>query len=335
MEKRSLFQRIIQKRIIIMFFMLLLEIVVFALFSTKNNSIAEVFSGKSAFLNPRNLVQVINQLPIALFLTTGITLLMISGKLDLSTGMNGTLCAMVVAALLRDGMPVVPTLFIAVLIGVLIGFVNAVLVNELRVAPFVATIATTYIAQGITHVIANKIAILITDDVMRYYGTTIFWDAIPFSALVAGVFMVIAGIILHRTRMGRKIYLVGGNPQAAMLSGVNPKKASYVLFMVCGLFSAFAGITYAARQLSGNMSGISSARYQGITAAVLGGIAFGGGMGGMGGAFVGLLVLNTFTNGLTTIGTSVHFNQMASGLLLVFALALDFIQQKQNEKVVA
>ena len=335
MEKKSLFTKIIQKRIIIMFFMLVLLIVVFSILSTPNNSVAEVFTGKSAFFNARNFSQVINQLPIALFLTTGITLLMISGKLDLSTGMNGTLCAMVVAALLRDGMPTVPTLLIAILLGVFIGFVNAVLVNELRVAPFVATIATTYIAQGVTHVIADRLAILIDNPVIRYYGTTLFWGYIPFAALVATAFMVIAGIILHRTRMGRKIYLVGGNPQAAMLSGVNPKRVSYVLFMVCGLFSAFAGITFASRMMSANMSGISAARYQGITAAVLGGIAFGGGAGGMGGAFVGLLVLNVFTNGLTTITTSVAFNQMASGFLLIIALTLDYLQQRQNEKIVA
>ena len=335
MEKRSLFSRILQKRIIIMIFLFILQIIVFAILSTPNNSIAEIFSGNSRFLNPKNLVQVINQLPIAMFLTTGITLLMISGKLDLSTGANGTLCAMVVAALLRDGMPLVPTLLIAIFLGVFVGFVNAVLVNELRVAPFVATIATTYIAQGVTHVIADKLAILIDNPYIRFYGTETLGGVMPVTALVSIVFMIITGIVLHQTRLGRRIYLVGGNPQAAMLSGVNPKKTSYVLFMVCGLFSAFAGITYAARQMSGNMSGISAARYQGITAAVLGGIAFGGGSGGMAGAFVGLLVLNTFTNGLTTIGTSVYFNQIATGLLLIFALTLDFIQQKQAEKVVA
>jgi ribose transport system permease protein len=318
-----------------MILLLVVELVVFSILSAPNKSVAEVFSGKSIFLKPKNLINIINALPISVFLTTGITLLMISGRLDLSTGANGTLCSMIVAFLLREGVPLIPSLLGAMFAGALIGFINAALVNELRVAPFIGTLATSSIATGFIYFIANKRTIDITDPIMKAYGKEVLWGFVPVSALVAIVIMVIAGIVLHKTHLGRKIYLIGGNPQAAMLSGINPRRVSYVLFTLCGLFSAFAGITFTARQQSANMQGITGARFQGITAAVLGGIAFGGGTGGMAGAFVGLLILNTFSNGLTVIGFSPYLQNIASGLLLIFALTLDYFQKEQSGKFVA
>ena len=333
MEKHSLFARIIHKRITIMIFLLLLQLIVFAILSTPNNSVAEVFSGGSLMLRTRNLAQIVYALPITTFLTTGITLLMISGKLDLSTGAIGTLCSMVVAYFLRSGLSLVPAILIALAVGVIVGFVNAVLVNELRVAPFIGTLATSSIATGLVYLIADRRTIDVVHPVMRAYGRTVLWGFMPVAALIAIAFMIIAGVILHFTYFGRSIYLVGGNPHAAMLSGINPRRLSYTLFMVCGLFSACAGVTFAARQQSANMMGINQARFQGITAAVLGGIAFGGGTGGMAGAFVGILILSTFSNGLTVIGLGPYLQNVATGLLLIFALTLDFFQKKQSEKI--
>jgi len=331
-NKQSLLSRIIRKRIIIMLLLLIFEIAVFAVLSTPNSSIAEVFAGKSIFLKTRNFSLIINSIPITVFLTIGITLLMISGKLDLSTGANGTLCAMALASLLRGGMPLAPAILIALLIGIVIGFVNAALVNELRVAPFIGTLATSSIAAGITYYIANKVAIEVVDPILKELGRRVLWNFMPLTALIAITFMIIAGIVLHWTGFGRKIYLVGGNPHAAMLSGINHRRMSYALFMVCGLFSAIAGVVFVARQQSANMAGISAARFQGITAAVLGGIAFGGGTGGMAGAFVGILVLNTFTNGLNLVpNTNPQLQYIANGLLLIFALTLDYMQTQQSK----
>lgn len=334
MGKLSL-TKFIRSRIFILIFLLVLLFVVFTILSTPNNSVAEVFAGKSVFLKPMNLVTIINALPISAFLTIGITLLMISGKLDLSTGANGTLCSMVVAVLLREGMALVPAILLAILVGVLVGVINAALVNELLMAPFLATLATSSIATGLVYLIADRSTIDVLHPVMRSYGSTMLWGFIPASALFAIAFMIIAGIILHTTNIGRKIYIVGGNPQVAMLSGVNPRKISYALFIVCGLFSSFAGITFAARQQSANMMGITQARFQGIIAAILGGIAFGGGTGSMAGAFVGLLILNLFNNGLTVIGLNPYIKNTATGLLLIFALTLDYFQKKQSEKTLA
>jgi ribose/xylose/arabinose/galactoside ABC-type transport system permease subunit len=267
-------------------------------------------------------------------LTEGVALLMISGKLDLSTGANGTLCGMFLAYSLRAGVPAVPAIILTLLLGAFVGLVNAAIVNTMNIAPFIATLATTSIITGFIYILADKKSIDVVHPFFRGFGKAMLFG-IPVTALFAFVLMVIIGVVLHQTTFGRKIYLVGGNPNAAMLSGVNPKKMSYILFVICGIFSSLAGITFVSRMQTANIQGIASARFQGITAAVLGGISFGGGSGNMAGAFVGLLVLSTFNNGMTVSGIKPHWQNVASGLLLLFALTLDYFHTRQNSKAVA
>ena len=292
------------------------------------------FLSKGAFLRPKNLVNILNAMAVTALLTVGVSLLMISGKLDLSTGSIGTLCGMVLAAALRIGFPLIPALLVTIVLGAAIGLFNAMIVNEMQVAPFIATLASSSIVTGFVFLAANKQAIDITLPILRKFGTTTLFDYIPLTSLFAFVLMLIVGLILHKTKFGRHIYLVGGNPHAAMLSGINPKRMSYILFTNCGLFSALAGIVMVARNGTATITGLTNQRFQGITAAILGGIAFGGGSGGMAGAFVGLLVLNTFNNGMTVIGINIYYQNVASGLLLIFALALDHFYSKQRMKSV-
>lgn len=321
MQKQSIFQRIIRRRIVIMLFLFIVLLTIFSVLSD------------GLMLRPKNFVNILNSMAITAFLTEGIALLMISGKLDLSTGANGTLCGMLIAFLLRGGMPLVPALLLALALGAFIGLINAALVNELKMAPFIATLATSSVVTGFTYLIANKKTIDITNLVLKNYGKYMLFDYVPVSALFAFVLMVIVGIVLHKTTFGRKIYLVGGNAQASMLTGINPKRMSYILFIVCGVFSSIAGITLVSRMAAADIQGIAQQRFQGITAAVLGGISLGGGSGGMAGAFVGLLVLNTFSIGMTIIGVSPYWQNAATGLLLIVALLLDYFQRKQSEKI--
>jgi ribose/xylose/arabinose/galactoside ABC-type transport system permease subunit len=306
-----------------MFSLLILFIVLVAYFA---------WASKGIFLKPKNLINILSAMAVSALLTEGVSFLMISGKLDLSTGANGTLCGMLLAFMLQHGSPVLVALPVSLALGGVIGLFNSVLVNEINFQPFIATLASSSVFTGFVYVLANKKAIDIRDPVILWLGKGMIFDFMPVSAAMALLLMVVVGIILHRTKFGRQIYLVGGNAKAAMLSGINPKKLSYKLFAICGVFSSLAGITLSARLQSGTIAGVTAARFQGITAAVLGGVSFGGGSGGMGGAFVGLLVLSGFNNGMTVIGLNPYWQAVASGLLLLFALALDVFRTRRNSK---
>ena len=323
MHKQSYIKKLILSP---MFSLLLLLAALILIFS---------IASKGIYLNPQNLFVILNSLAVPALLTAGVSFLMISGKLDLSTGANGTLCSILLAFVLQEGTPLVVALPISLALGAALGLLNAVLVNELRFQPFIATLATTSIITGFIYVVADKKSIDITDPVLKYIGSGMLFGYVPVAAVISIALMVFTGIVLHKTKFGRQIYLVGGNEKAAMLTGINPKRLSYKLFAICGVFSALAGITLASRLQSGTIAGVTNARFQGITAAVLGGISFGGGAGGMGGAFVGLLVLSGFNNGLTVLGIQPYWKDVASGLLLLFALSLDIIRTKQNMKAVA
>jgi len=309
-----------------MFLMILLAVVFVVFFAVMSNGFT---------LTARNITNIISSMAITTFLTTGAAFLLISGMLDLSMGATGTFCGMLLAYVMRAGLPLVPAVILTLVAGALIGLANAALVNELRIAPFIATIATSTIITGLVYILGQRRTIDITSDVLIRYGKLTLFRFVPISSLVAVVCMTIAGIVLHRTTFGRKVYSVGGNPQSAMLSGINPRKITYVLFIICGIFASMAGITFVARMQSANLQGISSLRFNGIIAAVLGGVALGGGSGGMAGAFVGMLIISIFNNGMNAIGVGPNWQNIASGMLLIFALILDYIQKRQRLKVIA
>jgi len=293
------------------------------------------FLSDGIILRTRNLINILNAMAVTCMLTTGVAMLMISGKIDLSTGANGTLCGMLLAYTLRAGMPLLPAILIALALGAVIGVVNAVLVNELNMAAFIATLATSSICTGFLFLIAQRGSIDVLNSTLQSYGRHLLFGYIPVTVIVSFILMICGGIIMHNSRFGRQIYLVGGNPKASMLSGVNPKRMSYQLFVICGLFSSAAGITLVSRTQSADIQGLAQHRFLGITAAVLGGISFGGGTGGMAGAFFGLLVLSTFNNGMVVMGANPYWRNIAEGMLLIVALTFDYFQMKQREKVVA
>jgi ribose/xylose/arabinose/galactoside ABC-type transport system permease subunit len=145
--------------------------------------------------------------------------------------------------------------------------------------------------------------------------------------------LVIYGIILKKTMFGRSVYLVGGNPQASLLSGLRPRRISYILFVNAGILSALAGILLAARLRTANTTGITNQQFAGMTAAILGGISFGGGSGGMGGAFIGMMILNGFDNGMTLLNVQPYWKTVASGTLLLLALTVDFVGAARKARV--
>jgi ribose/xylose/arabinose/galactoside ABC-type transport system permease subunit len=173
----------------------------------------------------------------------------------------------------------------------------------------------------------------IKDPAIVWIGTGKIADFLPVTIIIALVAILIYGIVLAKTKFGRSIYLCGGNRQAARLAGLNPRRLSYLLFANSGMLGALAGILYAGRLKVGNLTGTNTYAFPAITAAILGGISFGGGSGGMLGCFIGLLIINGFNNGLTVLGVTPYWQSVASGLLLLLALTFDYISTKNAKKI--
>jgi ribose/xylose/arabinose/galactoside ABC-type transport system permease subunit len=285
---------------------------------------------KGTFLKLINIRSILNMIVITMTLTICVCLLMISGSIDLSTGAIGTLCGLLFGIFLRDGMAWYFALIISLAFGILMGCFNATLIHVVGFQPFIATLAVASVAQGFTYIVNDSLPVSIQDEFTLFVGTKRLFDVIPITLIIAIVIYILYSIMLTKTKFGRTIFLVGGNRVAAKMSGLHPTRISYILFMNAGMLSAFGGVLLAARTKSATVTGTTAMQFSGMTAAMLGGISFGGGAGGLGGIIIGLLIINGFNNGLTLIRINQYWQTVASGALLLFALIIDYVNNKRR-----
>ena len=322
MKKNSVLKRFLHSNKLITV-LLLVAIIIFYTIMTKG-----------AFLKVRNITNILNAMSVNAFFAIGAACLMISGQMDMSAGACGTMSAIMVSNLLeKTELPLLVIILCSVAAGAVVGMLNATLIHKFRFQGFIATLATASILESIGYSFNNAVALRIEDPVLVFIGTARIANLIPVSVILIVILFIVYGIILSKTSFGRKVYLIGGNPQAVRLTGIKPVKISYALFINSSILGGFAGILHASRIKSASMQGTSTSQFAGMTAAILGGVSFGGGSGGLGGGFLGLLLLNTFNNGISSIGLSSYWQTVASGGLLIIALTLDQFANVRNKKL--
>jgi ribose transport system permease protein len=319
MEKQSILRKTFKAKNLTLIVVLILVVIFFYL----NNN---------AYLTANNIRTIFINATLNGTLACGVALILISGNTDLSTGSIGALGGVVVAMLLRTGMPWVPALALTVVMGMVLGLINAFFVNVMNFMPFITTLAAASVWEGAVNLLAKGRTVPISNQAFWKIGAGYIFDTIPICVAIMVVMFIIYGVILNRTRFGRRIYMCGGNRNAARLAGINPKKISAILYVNCSALAAFAGAVLAARMHTGSPISVIGTQYKAITAAVLGGVAFTGGSGSMFGCFIGLLLMNAFNNGLTVIGISAYTQVSAEGVLLIAALLLDYFRSKTRIK---
>ena len=307
-------------------FMLLIMIVVIVIFFT-------ILSG-GRYISMFSLRNTINSMVVTSFLTLGAAFLMISGNVDLSTAQIATIAGVLMAIFINSGMLWWLAVILVFIICALIGLINSVLINELRFIPFVATMSVSYVVQGAMYLLTSGRATDVNEPHLTWLGTyRVFNNEIPLNVVLTFVVFAVYGVILAKTRFGKSLYMIGGNPAAARLSGLKPKKMWYALFINNAILGSAGGMLQAARLKSATTSGIANGMFSGMTGAILGGVSFGGGSGGMGGAFIGLIMINAFNNGLTILGIDPYWQTAASGALLLIALTFDYFNNKRLNKM--
>lgn len=296
------------------------------------------FASDFKFIHPINIRSILNSMVIYTLLAVGVAFLIISGEIDLSPGYIGTMSGVLFALLTEQaGLPWYLSLAICLLAGVAFGLFNALLVNRFRLPSFIATLATgPFVVKGLTYILANGGVISLSgsaeDNFVIFLGLYRIAKFVPVSIVLALAAITVYGVILAKTEFGRSVYLVGSNRMASRFAGIEPGRISYILFANSGFLGALAGIIYAGRLKAGNVEGTNAYTFDAITAAIIGGISFTGGSGTMLGCFIGLLIINGFSNGLSILGVSPYWQAVASGLLLLVALVFDYISMKGSKK---
>lgn len=294
---------------------------------------------KGMMLKPLNIRNILNNVVLLSFIGIGACFLMLYGEMDISSGAIGSFSACMSAMFAMNyGVPDGLAIILALLLGCIIGFFNALMINKLKFPPFIATMSMSYVLQGLGYLLVTALGVSIKKlPVFNFLGDTKFFDnLVPMTVLISILFLVVYGIILSKTKFGRTIYLCGGNRMAARLCGLNPTRLSYILYINSAFLASVSGIMYVARVKTALPTALTSYQFTGITAAVLGGVAFGGGSGNILGCAMGMLVLAVFNNGVSTVGFNANYTTVFNGVLLIVGLALDAVNAKRSaRKVVA
>lgn len=284
------------------------------------------------YFTTQNLINILVTCSLMGFIAIGETYLIIANQIDLSAGSVAAFSGVLVAVLVGMGMNPLLALLVTVIAGGLIGALNATGINYLNLQPFIATLASMSIIRGFAYIICDGKAVPISNIDFINLGSKPLIGRITFPVILLLLAFIILGIVLKKTYFGRSIYVLGGNPYAARLAGLNPKAIIYKLHILSGVMAALAGALLAARMNSGQPSACDGLEFDGVTAAVLGGCAFTGGVGTILGTFIGMLVLQAFNTGLIMLNVQIFWQNVAQGALLVVALAFDFYRKKAAAK---
>ncbi len=305
------------------------------------------------FLSAANLILMSKHVALNAFLAIGMTFVIITGGIDLSVGSIVGLCGMVAGGLILHGIDLsalgfgytlyfnVPEIMLITLaLGVVIGAINGLLITRLKVAPFIATLGTLYVARGA--------ALLLSDGATfpnlagkEELGTTGFATlgagtllGLPLTIWLLILVAAGAAYLAARTPLGRHIFAVGGNERASGLSGVRVNRVKMFVYMFSGFCAALVGLIISSQLMASHPATGETFELNAIAAAVLGGTSMSGGRGTIGGTIIGAFVIGILSDGLVMMGVSSFWQTVIKGLVIIAAVVVDQAQRRLQQRVV-
>jgi ribose/xylose/arabinose/galactoside ABC-type transport system permease subunit len=285
-----------------------------------------------SFFTVGNFINIANQTATVSVIAFGMTMVMLAGGIDLSVGSLVSLSAVVCALLLGGNMATLPAMLISLAIGMAFGFVNGFISVRWAIQPFLVTLGSLSVARGLSLILSG--------------GRTVYINVKPFLALTGRgsvgpipvlflwtlFFLAVSWILMTQTTFGRRVRAVGGNLVAARQAGLQVNWIRIKVFMLSGVFAAFAGLMLAGRLSSGLPSVGSGMELDAIAASVLGGTGFKGEGGSLVGTLFGALVLGTVINGLTILGVNPYIQEVVKGVIIVLAVLIANIRRQKGER---
>jgi ribose transport system permease protein len=271
------------------------------------------------FLTVSNQINIFRQATINGIIAVGMTLVILTAGIDLSVGSVLALSAVVSADLLKQGLPVPLGILVALSIGGLMGMVNGLIITRGKIPPFIATLGMLTVGRGLTLMYTQGKPFTGLPEAFRYIGAGSL-GPIPMPIVVAALVFLVTAIVLSRTRFGEYVYLIGDNPDAARLAGINTNRMIILVYMISGICSALAGLILIARLDSAQPVIGQGYEFNAIAAVVVGGTSFSGGEGTLLGTLLGALLIETLNNGLNLINVSSLWEQVVKGVVIALAL---------------
>lgn len=283
------------------------------------------------FLNINNVMNIVNQASINAILAIGASIVILTGGIDLSVGSVVGFAGIFLAMNIKDGMSIPVAIILCLLCGAVIGLFNGVLVSYGKVPAFITTLGSMQAVRGLAQIINEGQAVSGFPLEIGALMKTKFFGVVPIGVLYVIVFYAIMILVLAYTKFGRGIYALGGNSHAARLSGIKVKRLEVIVYILCGVFAAFAGVMLLARLLYADPSAGNSYEMNAIAAAVIGGISMSGGKGKLANTVVGAIILAALTNGLQIMNVATYYQTVITGLVVIVAVFADKRKERKAE----
>lgn len=279
------------------------------------------------FLTVSNFLNIALQTSINAIIAIGMTFVIISAGIDLSVGSVLAIAGVVMASGLKADLPLAAVIVMSLGVGTLCGIFNGVLITHGRLPPFIATLGMMSVARGAALVFTQGRPVSGFPDSFRNLATGEVFH-IPVPVLIMIMLYLIAHVILTRTKLGRYTYAIGGNEEAAILSGVNVKFYKTVVYALCGLLSGAAAVILTARLNSAQPIAGMMYELDAIAATVIGGSSLMGGEGTIFGTLIGAFIMAILRNGLNLLGVSSYVQQIVIGGVIILAVLVDTLLKR-------
>ena len=284
------------------------------------------------FLSAKNVINIVRQCSMFGIVVVGVSMVMIGGGMDLSVGSQMAVDGMLVGYMMVNaGLPIPLAIVATIVIGCLMGALNGVVAVKLHIMPIIVTLGTMLILEGVAYLITGGYPITGMPEAFTVIGKG-YLGIIPIPVIIFAAFVIFGWIVMNKTYLGREIYAIGGNREAARLAGINVDRLTIIVYTFCGFAASIAALIMVGRTNASQPGAGSSYAFDCMTAACLGGVSIAGGEGKISGTVVGVLILGMLDNGLVLMSVNSNWQSVVKGVILLAAVAIDCYQVVNKKK---
>ena len=269
-----------------------------------------------------NITNILRQISIVGISTVAMTMVIITGGIDLSVGSMLALSSILLAKMLTSGVSMYIAIPITLVVGILMGLINGFLINKIKISPLISTLGTMTIYRGITYIITGGLPVYGFPKGFSFIGQG-YIGKIPVPIFILTGVYIVGFVILYLTKFGTYVYGIGGSEKASILSGIKVNLVRYKVYAISGFLSALAGVISLSRINSGVPNSGTGFELDVVTAVVLGGVSVSGGSGELSGVIIGCLIIGILSNGMILLNIGEYYQMVVKGLVLLVAVGID------------
>lgn len=276
----------------------------------------------TTFFTSGNVFNILKQVSLITIVAVGQTLVMTSGGIDLSVGFNLGLNGVLLAFFIQEGMPPIPAVIIGMMASIVVGLLNGVIITKLNLPAFIVTLGIAKIARGVMYVVTRGYPIPVRTPFILWLGNG-YIGPFPVPMLIMVVVVAIGAFLLNSTVFGNRTKAIGGNEQAARLSGINITRNKILVFGFAGLMASIAGLIMVGRVNAGNPNSGLNFDLDSIAATIIGGTSLAGGEGTVIGTLLGAILLGIIANGLVLLNVNMYWQTIVAGAIIIIVCSID------------